>query len=53
MPRPIILGSWSIYRKIDVNNKQPKVYKIDGKRPGLPDVDSLGKYEDESIYMVQ
>jgi len=44
MPRTIILGSrfmniHLIYRMIDVHDKQPKVYKIDGERPGLPDVD--------------
>jgi len=32
-----------IYRKIDIHDKQPKVYKIDGKRPRLPDVDSPGE----------
>ena len=58
MPRTIILGSrfmdrHLIYRKIDVHDKQPKVYKIDGERPGLPDVDSPGEFEGESIYMVQ
>ena len=58
MPRTIILGSrfmdrHLIYRKIDVHDKQPKVYKIDGERPGLPDVDSPGECEGESIYMVQ
>ncbi|KAG4097740.1 hypothetical protein H8356DRAFT_940515 [Neocallimastix lanati (nom. inval.)] len=42
-----------IYRKVDVHDKQPKVYKIDGERPGLPDVDSPGECEGESIYMVQ
>ncbi|KAG4082859.1 hypothetical protein H8356DRAFT_1089972 [Neocallimastix lanati (nom. inval.)] len=58
MPRTIILGSrfmdrHLIYRKIDVHDKQPKVYKIDGERPGLPDVDSPGECEGESIYIVQ
>ena len=27
-----------IYRNIDVRDKQPKEYKIDGRRPGLLDV---------------
>ncbi|KAG4094851.1 hypothetical protein H8356DRAFT_997862, partial [Neocallimastix lanati (nom. inval.)] len=58
MPRTIILGSrfmdrHLIYRKIDVHDQQPKVYKIDGERPGLPDVDSPGECAGESIYMVQ
>ncbi|ORY21973.1 hypothetical protein LY90DRAFT_515797 [Neocallimastix californiae] len=58
MPRTIILGSrfidrHLIYRKIDVHDIQPKVYKIDGERPGLPDVDSPGECEGENIYMVQ
>jgi len=58
MPRTIILSSrfmdrHLIYRKIDVHDKQSKVYKIDGEKPGLPDVDSLGECEGESIYMVQ
>ncbi|ORY38476.1 hypothetical protein LY90DRAFT_510877 [Neocallimastix californiae] len=57
MPRTIILGSrfmerHLIYRKIVVHDQQPKVYKIDGERPGPPDVDSPGKCEGESIYMV-
>jgi len=42
-----------IYRKIDVHDQQPKVYKIDGERPGLPDVDSPEECAGESIYMVQ
>ncbi|KAG4090258.1 hypothetical protein H8356DRAFT_954965 [Neocallimastix lanati (nom. inval.)] len=58
MPRTIILGSrfidrHLIYRKINVHDKQPKVYKIDGKRPGLPNVDSLDECEGENIYMAQ
>ena len=58
MPRTIILGSrfmdrHLIYRKIDVHDQQPKVYKIDGERPGLPDVDSPEECAGESIYMVQ
>jgi len=58
MPRTIILGSrfmdrHLIYRKVDVHDQQPKVYKIDGERPGLPDVDSPGECEGESIYMGQ
>jgi len=42
-----------IYRKIDVHDKQPKVYKIDGERPGLSDVDSPVECEGESIYILQ
>jgi len=58
MPRTIILGSRFmdrnlIYRKIDIHDQQPKVFKIDGEKPGLPDVDSPGECEGESIYMVQ
>ncbi|KAG4106252.1 hypothetical protein H8356DRAFT_1070323 [Neocallimastix lanati (nom. inval.)] len=39
IPKTIILGSkfmdrHLIFRKIDVHNQQPKVYKIDGERPG-------------------
>ena len=57
IPSTIILGSrfinrHLIYRKIDVHDQQLKVYKIDGERPGLPDVDSPGECEDENIYMV-
>ncbi|KAG4086279.1 hypothetical protein H8356DRAFT_1297993 [Neocallimastix lanati (nom. inval.)] len=39
--------------KIDVHDQQPNVYKIDGERPGLPDVDSPEECAGESIYMVQ
>ncbi|ORX99232.1 hypothetical protein LY90DRAFT_519920 [Neocallimastix californiae] len=39
--------------KIDIHDQQPKVFKIDGEKPGLPDVDSPGECEGESIYMVQ
>ncbi|KAG4083156.1 hypothetical protein H8356DRAFT_1089748 [Neocallimastix lanati (nom. inval.)] len=58
MPRTIILGSrfmdrYLIYRKINIHNRQLKVFKIEGERPGLPDVDSPGECEGESIYMVQ
>jgi len=58
MPRTIILGSrfmerHLIYRKIDVHDQQPKVYKMDGKRSGPPDVDSPRECEGESIYIVQ
>jgi len=58
MLRTIILGSrfmdrHLIYRKIDIHDQQPKVYKIDGERSVLPDVDSPGEGEGESIYMVQ
>ncbi|KAG4101178.1 hypothetical protein H8356DRAFT_933278 [Neocallimastix lanati (nom. inval.)] len=42
-----------IYKKIDNHDQRPKVFKIDGERPGLPDVDSPGECEDDSIYMVQ
>jgi len=57
MPRTIILGSrfmdrYLIYRKVDVHDQQSKVYKIDGEKPGLPDIDSPGECEGESIYMV-
>jgi len=55
MPWTIILGSrfmdrHLIYRKIDIYNRQLKVFKIDGERSGLPDVNSLGECEGESIY---
>ena len=58
MPRTIILGSrfmdrHLIYRKVDTRDLQPKVYKIDGEKPGLPDVDTPGECEGDSIYMVQ
>jgi len=48
LPGTIILGSrfmdrHLIYRKIDVHDQQPKVYKIDCERLGLPDVDSPGE----------
>ncbi|KAG4083487.1 hypothetical protein H8356DRAFT_1089498 [Neocallimastix lanati (nom. inval.)] len=58
IPRTIILGSrfldmHLIYHKVDVNDQQPKIYKIDGERPGLPDVDSPWECEGENIYMAQ
>ena len=58
MPRTIILGSrfmdrHLIYRKVDTRDLQPKVYKIAGEKPGLPDVDTPGECEGDSIYMVQ
>jgi len=39
--------------KIDINDQQPKVFKIDDERPGLPDVDPPGECEGDSIYIVQ
>jgi len=30
-----------------------RYFKIDGERPGLPDVDSPGECEGDSIYKVQ
>ncbi|KAG4090040.1 hypothetical protein H8356DRAFT_1410525 [Neocallimastix lanati (nom. inval.)] len=47
MDRHLICG------KVDTNDQQPKVYKIADERLGLPDVDSPGECEGESIYMVQ
>jgi hypothetical protein len=45
MPRTIILESRLvdkrlIYRKIDIHDQHSKVYKMDGERPGLLDVES-------------
>jgi len=58
MPRKIILGFRFMdrhlnYRKIDRHDQHPKIYKTDGERSGLSDVDSPGECEGESIYIVQ
>jgi len=42
-----------IYRKTDVHDQQPKVYKVNVERPGLLEVDSLGEFEGENICIVQ
>ena len=42
-----------IYRKIDRSDFKLKVYKMEGEKPGLPDVDSVEGAAKGDIYMVQ
>ena len=58
MPNNIILGSrfmdkHFIYRKIDRSDFKPKVYKMEGEKSGLPDVDSVEDAAKGDIYIVQ